>query len=446
MSYPRVVIAAPKSGSGKTTITCGILRALKNSGLNLCSFKCGPDYIDPMFHRTVLGIPAGNLDTFFTDDSNTKTLFGKNYSGDMAVIEGVMGLYDGIGGVEAQGSTYDLAGVLSAPIILVVDAKGAGRSIIAQIKGFLDYDKKHLIKAVILNKTSVSFGNTLGTIIEDELGISYLGSIPEMKNQELSSRHLGLVMPEEVPEIQEKIDVLAGSISEHLDMEALKNIASSASELDIIIDKEDKKNVNTEINLAVARDQAFCFYYKENMEMLRDEGVNIVEFSPIADSKLPANIDGILLGGGYPENYLEELSANESMKTDIKNAIENGMPVLAECGGFMYLSETIKNQEDKTFPMVGVIKSNVEWKGKLVRFGYVTIDTGELQIKGHEFHYYDSDNNGDSCVAKKPVGGKSWNCIHRNKGSYIGFPHLYYPSNPEFIKNFVEAMKNYGGR
>ena len=446
MKYPRIVIAAPKSGSGKTTITCGILRALTNSGLSLCSYKCGPDYIDPMFHRTVLGIPAGNLDTFFTDDDTTKSLFGKSFSGDMAVIEGVMGLYDGIGGVETQGSTYDLARVLKAPVVLVVDAKGTGRSVIAQLRGFLDYDEHNLIKAVILNRTSVAFGNTLGALIENELGIKFLGTIPDMKNQELSSRHLGLVMPEEVPELQDKINTLANLISENLDMESLKNIAFSACSLDIIKDKETRKNVNTKLTLAVARDKVFCFYYRENLEMLKESGVNIVEFSPIADSKLPDNISGILLGGGYPENFLQELSTNDSMKKDIKNAIDKGIPVLAECGGFMYLSETIKNQEGEVYEMVGAINANVEWKGKLVRFGYVTIDTGELQIKGHEFHYYDTDNNGNSCVATKPVGGKSWECIHSNNGSYIGFPHLYYPSNMQFINNFVEVMKNYGER
>ncbi len=444
MNYPRVVIAAPKSGSGKTTITCGILRALTNSGLKICSFKCGPDYIDPMFHRTVLGIPSGNLDTFFTEDDTTKALFTKTYHGDMAVIEGVMGLYDGIGGIEAKGSTYDLARVLSAPIILVVDAKGAGRSIIAQLKGFLDYDEHKLIKAVILNRTSVAFGNTLGEIIERELGIKYLGTIPDMKNQEVSSRHLGLVMPEEIPEINERIDELAGIISENLDMELFKNIANSAAELDIINDKKNIGNKNINLTLAVARDQAFCFYYRENLEMLKEAGVKLVEFSPVKDSSLPEGIDGILLGGGYPENYLRELSSNESMKASIKTAYDAGMPILAECGGFMYLSEAVTNQENETYAMVGAIKSKVEWKGKLVRFGYVTIDTGKLQIKGHEFHYYDSDNNGDSCVATKPIGKKSWKCIHSKNGSYIGFPHLYYPSNPEYINNFVEVMKNYG--
>ena len=444
MNYRRIMIAATKSGSGKTTITCGILRALTNSGLSLCSYKCGPDYIDPMFHRKVLGISSGNLDTFFTEEETTKKLFAENFSGDMAVIEGVMGLYDGIGGVEAQGSSYDLARVLQSPIILVIDAKGAGRSVLAMLKGFLEYDKYKLIKGVILNRTSIAFGKTLGELIEKELGVKYLGAIPDMKNQELSSRHLGLVMPQEIPELQDKLEELAEIISETLNLEELKNIANASDELDIIKEEKGVKNVNTNLALAVARDEAFCFYYRENLKMLQEDGVQLIEFSPLKDTHLPEGINGILLGGGYPENYLEQLSANESMKRDIKAAYDDGMPILAECGGFMYLSETITDEKGISHEMVGAVKSNIEWKGKLVRFGYITVDTGELLMKGHEFHYFDSDNNGEDCVATKPFGGKNWSCIHKKAGSYIGFPHLYYPSNPDFVKNFVEVMKQYG--
>ena len=451
MKYPRFIVAAPHSGSGKTTITCGILGALKAGGDKLCSFKCGPDYIDPMFHRNVIGIPAGNLDTFFTDHETTRWLFTHNYSGDIAVLEGVMGLYDGIGGVEQQGSTYDLAKALKAPVVLVVDAKGAGRSVIALIKGFVDYDKYNLIKAVILNRTSKAFGDTLGKLIEEEIGIKYLGTVPTLKNTELSSRHLGLVTPEEVQGLQEKLDEISNLIGENIDLQELKNIASSAEELSEI----DEKNIDdffkkqpekiSKLRLAVARDKAFCFYYRENLEMLKTAGVELVEFSPVSDSHLPENISGLLLGGGYPENYLSELQDNQTMKQDIKEALENRMPVLAECGGFMYLCNAIKNQDGQSFEMVGAIDSVAEWKGKLVRFGYVTIEDESLSIKGHEFHYFDTDNNGDSCTARKPVGDKSWECIHKTGASYIGFPHLYYPSNPDFLINFVEAMKKYGG-
>ncbi|QFJ55846.1 cobyrinate a,c-diamide synthase [Pseudobutyrivibrio xylanivorans] len=443
MNYSRIMIAAPKSGSGKTTITCGLLAVLKAQGMNPCSFKCGPDYIDPMFHRTVLEIPSGNLDTFFTDDDTTRQLFAKEYSGNIAVIEGVMGLYDGVGGTEETGSSYDLARVLKAPIILVLDAKGAGRSILAEIKGFLDYDKHNLIKGVILNRTSPAFGDKLGELIEKELKIKYLGSVPATKGVELSSRHLGLVLPEEIETIHEKLELMANAVAQSVDTSKIIKIAESAAKLDIIEDKKTQEQESA-VRLAVAYDRAFCFYYRENLQLLQDMGAELVYFSPLNDKHLPENISGLLLGGGYPENYLRELSRNSIIKSEIKSVIESGMPVLAECGGFMYLMDSVSDKENRKYDMAGAISGAAWFVGKLVRFGYVTIDDGKMKIRGHEFHYYDTDNNGEACVAKKPMGGKQWQCTHHFGGSYAGFPHLYYPSNPDFVKNFVEAMKNYG--
>ncbi len=443
MKYPRIILAATASGSGKTTITCGILGALLNKGIKPCSFKCGPDYIDPMFHRNVLGISSGNLDTFFTDKSVTRQLFEREFSGDIAVIEGVMGLYDGIGGVGLTGSTYDLAKALEAPIILVINARGMGRSILAQIKGFLDYDTDHLIKGVILNKISKSFGATLKELIETELNIKVIGTVENNKDIVLDSRHLGLVMPNELDNITETLETLEEMVVKGIDLQEFVNIANRARGMDFN-DIEDIVNTNS-IRLAVARDDAFCFYYRENLTMLKAAGVEIVEFSPLRDKKLPDNIAGLLLGGGYPENYLKELAANKAIKDDIKAKVLEGMPVLAECGGFMYLMDKIYDKNGDEFSMVQAIDGEAFFTGKLVRFGYINLqdDTG-LNIKGHEFHYYDTNNNGDDLLAKKPVGDVSYSCIHKMGNSYVGFPHLYYPSSPEFVNNFVEAMKNYG--
>lgn len=442
------MLAANKSGSGKTTITCGILGALKEKGKKVCSFKCGPDYIDPMFHRNVLGIPSGNLDTFFTADDVTRELFAKEFSGDVAVIEGVMGLYDGIGGVELQGSSYDLARVLKAPIILVIDAKGAGRSVLAQIKGFLDYDNEHLIKGVILNRTSKAFGEKLGALIEEELKIKCFGAVEDDNNVELSSRHLGLLLPEEIEDINNRLARQKELVLDGIDLDGVIKLADSAEELNIVktgINPEKPVETTKPLRLAVARDEAFCFYYRENLEMLKERGVELVEFSPLNDISLPENISGILLGGGYPENYLPGLQGNTSIKYEIKKAMDHGVPVLAECGGFMYLLDNIKNEKDKTYNMIGAINGSAWWTGKLVRFGYVTVEAGAFDIRGHEFHYYDTDNNGSSLTAKKPTGNRSWQCIHKVGPSYIGFPHLYYPSAPVFVDKFVEAMRNYGG-
>lgn len=441
------MLAANKSGSGKTTITCGLLGALKERGLNPCSFKCGPDYIDPMFHRNVLAIPSGNLDTFFTEDDVTRELFENEFSGDIAVIEGVMGLFDGIGGVELTGSSYDLARVLKTPIILVIDAKGAGRSALAEIRGFLDYDSEHLIKGVILNRTSKAFGAKLADLIEEELHIKCFGTVAEEKNVELSSRHLGLYLPQEIDDINKKLEKQKNLVLDGVDIDGIIELSKTVPEIKAAskIFVQPSKASDNKLRLGVARDEAFCFYYRENLAMLQARGVELVEFSPLRDHHLPENISGILLGGGYPENYLSALQGNTQIKADIKKAMDRGIPMLAECGGFMYLLDNIKNEQDKTYNMIGAINGSAYWTGKLVRFGYVTIEAEGFEIKGHEFHYYDTDNNGSSFTAKKPTGNRSWQCIHKVGPSYIGFPHLYYPSAPVFVDKFVEAMKNYGG-
>ncbi|MCR5580220.1 MAG: cobyrinate a,c-diamide synthase [Pseudobutyrivibrio sp.] len=446
MNCPRLIIAATGSGSGKTTITCGILSALKTKGLKPCSYKCGPDYIDPMFHRRALGITSGNLDTFFTDEEDTLRLFLDGFAGDIAVIEGVMGLYDGVGGVEMRGSTYDLASSLRAPIVLVIDARGKGRSVLAEIKGFLDYDINHLISGVILNKTSAMFAGTLAGLIEGELNIPVVGYVPTSKDVALDSRHLGLVLPEEIDDLNHMLDINEALVSQGIDLDKLISIAGKACTLDIPRSKVTNNMVDSkDVRIAVARDRAFCFYYRENLKMLEEAGVELVEFSPLEDERLPEGVSGLLLGGGYPENYLEELSANTSMKEDIRRAIKGGMPTLAECGGFMYLLDSIKDKDNRIYDMVGAIEGEAFWTGKLVRFGYVTIEGEGVSIKGHEFHYYDTTNNGVDMTAVKPATGRSYECMHANNNSYMGFAHLYYPSSPEFVFKFVEAMRIYGG-
>lgn len=446
MNCPRLIIAATGSGSGKTTITCGILSALKTKGLNPCSYKCGPDYIDPMFHRRALGITSGNLDTFFTDEEDTLRLFLDGFAGDIAVIEGVMGLYDGVGGVEMRGSTYDLASSLRAPIVLVIDARGKGRSVLAEIKGFLDYDINHLISGVILNKTSAMFAGTLAGLIEGELNIPVVGYVPTSKDVALDSRHLGLVLPEEIDDLNHMLDINEALVSQGIDLDKLISIAGKACTLDTPRSKVTNNMVDSkDVRIAVARDRAFCFYYRENLKMLEEAGVELVEFSPLEDERLPEGVSGLLLGGGYPENYLEELSANTSMKEDIRRAIKGGMPTLAECGGFMYLLDSIKDKDNRIYDMVGAIEGEAFWTGKLVRFGYVTIEGEGVSIKGHEFHYYDTTNNGVDMTAVKPATGRSYECMHANNNSYMGFAHLYYPSSPEFVFKFVEAMRIYGG-
>ncbi len=467
------MIAAPKSGSGKTMITCALLQLLKDSGKNVSSYKCGPDYIDPMFHKKVLGVPSKNLDTFFTDEKTTVQLFlDKRADGDFAVLEGVMGLYDGLGGIYEQGSSYHLAKVTQTPIILVVDAKGMGKSVLALIAGFLQYDMQHLIKGVLLNRMSKGYYDIIKPLIEKELSVKVVGYFPEQKDIRLESRHLGLVMPDELADIKEQLDELAGRLKKTIDLDMLLDIAVEAEEIsdsgnaDIYNVKNignydqnefsQNKAINT-VNIAVAMDEAFCFYYEDNLRLLEKCGAKLQYFSPLHDTKLPDNCDALLLGGGYPELYAKELSENLSMRNSIKTAFKTGLPTVAECGGFMYLHTYIHNicEEDAdaqnyVFGMTGALDSECHFKGKLVRFGYIELAEKHNnflppneKIKAHEFHYYDSTDNGADCIATKPATGRSYDCVISHDNYWLGFPHLYYPSNPHFAESLVRKAYEY---
>lgn len=454
------MIAAPKSGSGKTMITCALLQLLKDNGKNVSSYKCGPDYIDPMFHKKVLGVPSKNLDTFFTDEKTTVQLFlDKRADGDFAVLEGVMGLYDGLGGIYEQGSSYHLAKVTQTPIILVVDAKGMGKSVLALIAGFLQYDTQHLIKGVLFNRMSKGYYDIIKPLIEKELSVKVVGYFPEQKDIGLSSRHLGLVMPDELADIKEQLDELAGRLKKTIDLDMLLDIAVEAEEITKTTNTEQMQiqNQNNTVNIAVAMDEAFCFYYEDNLRLLEKCGAKLQYFSPLHDTKLPDNCDALLLGGGYPELYAKELSENLSMRNSIKTAFKTGLPTVAECGGFMYLHTYIHNicEEDAdaqnyVFGMTGALDSECHFKGKLVRFGYIELEEKhnnflptDEKIRAHEFHYYDSTDNGADCIATKPATGRSYDCVISHDNYWLGFPHLYYPSNPHFAESLVRKAYEY---
>ncbi len=465
MKLNRIMIAAPKSGSGKTTITCGLLYAFKNAGEKVISYKCGPDYIDPMFHQKVIGIPSKNLDTFFTDEETTRRLFLKNRKEDeFAILEGVMGLYDGLGGVREEGSSYHLAKITKTPIILVVDAKGMGRSVISLISGFLSYDKEQLIKGVILNRMSKSYFETIKPLIEQELSIAVVGYFPDCKEFQIGSRHLGLLMPNEIADIRVQLQKLSEQLQKSVSLEAIYQIAKEVEKVEVCpmvtdtetgivgVETDIMNNANKPV-IAVAKDEAFCFYYEDNLNILERFGAKIEYFSPLHDNGLPDGCCGILLGGGYPELYADKLSQNTAMLQSIKKAAEMEMPIVAECGGFMYLHSVIVDKEEKLHTMTKVLPAKCYDTGKLVRFGYIELEGGNNdflpkgeRIRGHEFHYYDSEDNGADCLAIKPVTGKSYPCIIITGNSFVGFPHLYYPSNPIFAENFVKKAREYKER
>ena len=463
MRAPRILIGATGSGSGKTTITCALLEILKRQGKKVQAFKCGPDYIDPMFHRTVLGIPSKNLDTFFTGEKMTADLFMESVENvDISVMEGVMGLYDGLGGIWKEGSAYDLATVTDTPVILIVDAHGMGRSILPLIAGFLSYDTNHLIRGIILNRTSGAFFETIRPEIERSFPIAVLGYFPNQKDILLESRHLGLKRPEEVEKMAEMLAKTADMLEKTVDIDRLFAIAEGASELSDDNTLENGSSGDQKVALretekkpmiAVSRDEAFCFYYEDNLKALQGAGAEIVFFSPLHDNGVPKEADGLLLLGGYPELYAKELSENKPMLADIRKKAKSAMPIVAECGGFMYLHRTMEDMEHRIYEMAGVVPGECFYTGKLVRFGYIELEEKKanflpknVNIKGHEFHYFDSTANGDECVALKPVSEKKYDCIFDEKSCFVGFPHLYYPSAPQFAENFVKKAKNYADR
>lgn len=475
----RWMIAAPASGSGKTAAVCGLLTLLKKRGCSTGAFKCGPDYIDPMFHKKVLGIPGCNLDSFFLEPEQLRDLFCRETAElEAAVVEGVMGYFDGVGGM-SWGSSWDIARILKLPVILVVDGHGASLSVLAQIKGFLDYQptgerEENRIAGVILNRTSPSMCSVLKPRIEKELGIACLGCIPVLKWLDLKSRHLGLLLPDEIGNLQEQMERLSQVLEESVDVERLLELGrgpqrrhESGADQEDGAGREDeagredragrkKKQGEETFCLTAAMDEAFCFYYQENLELLRELGARIIPFSPLRDEKLPEQTDGILLGGGYPELYAAELGENRSMREFIRRAAEEGMPILGECGGYLYLLEELEGEDGNMYPMAGVFSGSGKREERLRHFGYVTVQTGAdssylkkgQQIRGHEFHYWhcQKDETEGAMEAKKPLGGKKWPAMRIKHQVTAGFPHLYYPSLPEFAERFARACMEYGQR
>lgn len=545
--FRKIVIAADRSGAGKTTVSCGLLAVLKKRGVKVQSFKCGPDYIDPMFHRRVLGVPSGNLDSFFTDAATLRRIFRDRVAesgAELALVEGVMGYYDGLGGVSSRASTWEIAHILDAPTILVMDAKGASVSIAALVRGMMGFgeemeaergksapgptdrcrrdelEKKTRrrqsgIRGLILNRVSPMFYPRLRSVIEEYCpGIEVLGYLPELPELKVPSRHLGLVEPEEIADFQRWTERVAAQMEESVEVERLMEIAGvdglnipqatgrdewnnlkcldmSAYEIgdDDATDGQNLSSENTwlqgndasvqvatcmtidggsidrntegakmpesrRVRIAVSEDEAFNFTYEENRALLRQLGAELVPFSPLHDAALPADADGLLLSGGYPELYRDALHANASMRASVAEAVKQGLPTIAECGGYMYLLDAIEQ-----VPMCGVLRGDAERKPRLVRFGYVEAETRRDSVlgpagtvlRGHEFHRYDCDFNGVDCTLTKPAAGhghaatsaRSYEGIYLTDSLAAGFPHFYYWSNPAALDHFLAACRTW---
>lgn len=477
------MLAAPASGSGKTAAACGLMAALRGRGLAVRACKCGPDYIDPMFHREVLGLDSLNLDLFFSDPESLRQNFAHHAAGaDVTVVEGVMGYYDGMGLDTDQGSSYDVASVLGLPVILVVPARGAALSLAATVLGIIGFRKQTNIRGILLNRVSAMLYPRLKKMLEEELKkagheIPVIGYLPENPAFRFESRHLGLITPQEIEGLKEQTAQAGRILTETVDLELILRIAGEAERTDRV-DKgteaeEERKETRrslprtegkNRLRIGIARDRAFCFYYKDNLELLERLGCELVPFSPLADAHLPDGISGLLIGGGYPELYGETLSRNTGLLTEIHDRIGEGMPCLAECGGFMYLHEEMTDRDGNVWKLAGTVRGKTWPADRLVRFGYVRIKAPQApggdsvsgradsyllpgeEIRAHEFHYWDSSDNGNDCLAVKPDGRRSWQCIHMEGNLFAGYPHLYLPSLPAFAERFIQRCRNWRKR
>ena len=441
------LLAAPRSGSGKTTMTCALLMALKRRGCAPCAFKSGPDYIDPMFHRAVLGVESRNLDLFFSAPETVRTLYARGAAGHgAAVCEGAMGFYDGLGGVSDRASAWHLADTLGLPVLLVVEPKGQSLTLAAELKGLNSFRTPSHIAGILLNNCTARMHALLAPMLEKETGLPVLGFLPKLPEAVIGSRHLGLYTAAEVENLQQKLALLADAAEEHIDWPRLLALCEKEPPALPVAPAPPPARVR----IAVAQDAAFCFTYAETLEAFRDAGAEVVFFSPLRDTALPGNIGGLYLPGGYPELHARELSGNTSLLREIKRKIESGLPTAAECGGFLYLGQSLTDAEGQSWPMAGVLPGEAKDAGRLVRFGYAALsaDSDSMLFRAgesfpiHEFHHWDSTANGTALAAKKPVGGAEWRCGFVNEHFYAGFPHLYWAGTP-LPQRFAAAAENY---
>lgn len=453
----RVLLAGTSSDVGKTTVVLGIMRALRNRGLKVQGYKAGPDYIDTAFHTFATDHPSRNLDTWMFDTEVIQSLIGKHsQEADIAIMEGVMGMYDGADVKSLVGSSAHLAKLTKTPVILVINGAGVAASAAAMVLGFKMFDTEVDVKGVIVNKVSgQGHYDLIKEAIEHHVGIPCIGYLTKNENISLKSRHLGLIPSVEVDALDEKINEVASMIEETLDLDLLMSLAEEAE-----VFKADKANkMKKHLRIGLPYDKAFNFYYQDNLDLLEEMGCELVHFSPLTDESLPDDLDGLYIGGGFPEMFASELSSNVKMKSVIKSAIENGLPTYAECGGLMYLTSYIKTLDGDTYDMVGIYENGSEMTKRLQRFGYVEVvqnrqtpigDKG-LSFKAHEFHrsvVLTEPHNLEGLLAydikkEKKDTLLTWHCGYMKYNCLGAYPHIHFYNNIEVARGFIETCRKY---
>ncbi|KAF0219349.1 MAG: cobyrinic acid a c-diamide [Geobacteraceae bacterium] len=463
-----IIIAAPHSGSGKTTVALGIMECLKRHGLTVAPFKVGPDFIDPGYHGVVTGRTSINLDGWMCGAEFVEETFACHVQdADVAVIEGVMGLYDGIGGVSDEGSTAQVAKLLGASVILVVDAKCQARSAAALVKGFAEFDPQVRVVGVIFNNVgSDNHARILREAVEAAVAeVKVLGCLPRDERLNIPSRHLGLLTADENPLPETFLGHLAEAVEMHVDVDGIVNVGATPCGCPKPGRPRRAAPTENPVRIAVARDEAFCFVYEDNLRLLREAGASIVEFSPLRDAYLPADVAGIYLPGGYPEVFADILAANEGMKQSIREAIDNGMPAYAECGGFVYLTQGVVGaglapaqsghpQGAPLHEMVGIFLVMTRMLPKRKALGYREVEltadaiigsTGAV-ARGHEFHYSEMGAmpaHVERVYLVRKNGIDLGHEGYRYKNCLASYIHLHFGSCPGMAAAFVESCRKY---
>ncbi len=449
--YPRLLISAARKSSGKTLLTLGLTGAFREDKLALRLYKKGPDYIDPLWHRAASGNDSFNLDPYLMDPQTCLDTFLERSQGfDLSLIEGNLGLHDGMD-LEGGDSSAALARLLGAPVLLVVDSSGMNRNIAAIVHGLKTFDPDVNVAGVVLNQVrSPRQEQKQRAAIEHHCGIPVLGSIPALEAPPIGERHLGLITPNEEGEHHAILAAMGKLMREHVDLEGVRKLARQAPLLEAGPGKKRPRKSPT-VTVGVAHDPAFCFYYRENLDALENEGAELVFFDCLRDQALP-EVDGLYLAGGFPESFLEELQANRSLRRDIAGRIEDGLPAYAECGGMMYLTRSII-RDGVSWEMVGVIPADVQIQEKPAGYGYVELAPSgasgwmklEREIRGHEFHYSrlihaDPDLQYFYRVKRGAgMGNGQDGIVHRNL--LASYAHLHALSVPEWSRDFVAALR-----